>query len=161
MRKTIIGAFAAAIVIMPVAMADDHMSKDAEEIKDTIMAGNAYTRKNLKGQPDVYSKDGSIEFWSSGGLMHKVDNDDDPGSYDSFDTDVKHIHVTTLVPGKAAVATYYSEGSMSPKGYPAVSNYRTRVMQVFVKEDGDWKVRAAHWSPIQGGSGTSQTALDD
>jgi hypothetical protein len=44
-------------------------------------------------------------------------------------------------------------------GLPAVPNYRTRVAQVFVKEEGDWKIRAAHWSPLMGGAGTSQTVV--
>ena len=73
----------------------------------------------------------------------------------------KHITVITLVPGEVAVAQYYSEGGMAPVGSAAVNNYRTRVTQVFVKEGGKWKVRAAHWSPIQGGAGTSQTSVDD
>jgi len=34
------------------------------------------------------------------------------------------------------------------------------VTQVYVKENGKWKVRAAHWSPIAGGSGTNQNSLD-
>ena len=50
---------------------------------------------------------------------------------------------------------------MDPTTSAAVSDYRTRVTQVFVKEDGEWKVRAAHWSPIAGGAGTSQTAVID
>ena len=40
-------------------------------------------------------------------------------------------------------------------------HYLTRVMAVFVKEDGAWKIRAAHWSPLTGGKGTSQTAIDE
>ena len=93
--------------------------------------------------------------------MQKISPDGRPGEFESFNIDVKHIHVTTLVPGKAAVAHYYSEGSMQPKGSPAVSHYLTRATQVFVKEDGKWKVRASHWSPVAGGAGTSQTALEE
>jgi hypothetical protein len=44
--------------------------------------------------------------------------------------------------------------------YPAVSHYMTRVSEVYVKEDGEWKLRSAHWSPVTGGSGTSQSALE-
>ena len=62
--------------------------------------------------------------------------------------------------GEAAVAMYYSEGGMQPKGGKAIGHYMTRVLQVFVKEDGGWKVRAAHWSPVAAGAGTNQTALD-
>ena len=46
----------------------------------------------------------------------------------------KDIEVATVVPGQAAVATYYAEGSLQAKGAAAVSNYLTRVTLVFVKE---------------------------
>ena len=131
-----------------------------QEVIKTIMDGNAYSKKNLKDVGDTVSKDGSLEFWSSGGFLQEVKPGTTLDEYDSINIDAKHIHVITLVPGKVAVAQYYSEGSMAPKGSAAVSNYRTRATQVFVKEDGKWKVRAAHWSPITGGSGTSQTAVN-
>jgi hypothetical protein len=107
------------------------------------------------------SSEGSLEFWSSGGLLHEVSADLAPDEFDSFALDVKHIHVITLVPGKAAVAQYYSEGSIDRKNSSSVGNYRTRATQVFVKENGEWKIRAAHWSPIAGGAGTSATSLED
>lgn len=132
-----------------------------QEIKKVIIEGNAYTKQNLRGQDDTVSSEGSWEFWSSGGLLHKVSADLEPDEFETFAIDVKHIHVITLVPGKAAVAQYYSEGSMDRKNGPAVQGYRTRATQVFVKENGKWKVRAAHWSPITGGSGTSAMSLED
>ena len=131
-----------------------------QEVIKTIMDGNAYAKKNLKDQVDTVSKDGSLEFWSSGGFLQQVKAGSTPDEYDSINIDAKHIQVITLVPSKVAVAQFYSEGSMAPKGSPAVSNYRTRATQVYVKEDGKWKVRAAHWSPIASGSGTSQTAVN-
>ena len=131
-----------------------------QEVIKTIMDGNVYAKKNLKDEDDTVSKDGSLEFWSSGGFLQEVKAGSKPDEYESVKIDAKHIHVITLVPVKVAVAQYYSEGSMAPKGSAAVSNYRTRATQVFVKENGKWKVRAAHWSPIVGGSGTSQTAVN-
>jgi hypothetical protein len=125
------------------------------------MAANAYSNKNLKGMGDVVSKEGSLEFWSSGGLLNEVDPDTPAEEFESVTIRAKHITVITLVPGEIAVAQYYSEGGLAPVGSPAVNNYRTRVTQVYVKEGGKWKVRAAHWSPIQGGAGTSQTSVDD
>jgi len=150
----VIGALAFAGTL---AQAD---SATEDEVKKTIVDGNAYAKKNLKDQDDTVSKDGSLEFWSSGGFLQEVKAGSEPDEYDSVNIDAKHIHVITLVPGKVAVAQFYSEGSMAPKGSAAVSNYRTRATQVLVKEGGKWKVRAAHWSPITGGSGTSQTAVD-
>lgn len=136
------------------------MADTASEIRQLIIEENEQLRKTLKGQTDNYSEEGALEFWSSGGLMHEVTSAARPDEYEMFTIRPKHIEVITLVEGKAAVAMYYSEGAMKPKSSPSVSHYMTRATQVFVKENGKWKTRAAHWSPIQGGGGTSQTALD-
>ena len=132
---------------------------DVEEIKKRIMDSNEYSNKN-NHSVNEYSENGALEFWSSGGLIQEIDPDGRPEEYDYFNLKVKHIEVIVLVPKKAAVAMYYSEGSMKPKNSPAVNHYMTRVTQAYVKEDGQWKVRASHWSPIQGGSGTSQTSIE-
>ena len=49
---------------------------------------------------------------------------------------------------------------MKPKTLPAISHYMTRVTQAYVKENGEWKVRASHWSPILGGTGTNQSSIE-
>ena len=131
-----------------------------QEVIKSIMDGNAYAKKNLKDEDDTVSKDGSLEFWSSGGLLQEVKAGSEPTEYESINIDAKHIRVITLVPGQIAVVQFYSEGSMAPKDSAAVSNYRTRATQVLVKENGKWKIRAGHWSPISSGSGTSQTAVN-
>jgi uncharacterized protein len=77
-----------------------------------------------------------------------------------YDLKSKHIKIIVLVPGKAAVAMFYSEGSMKAKGLPTVSHYMTRATQAFVKEGGKWKVAASHWSALKGGAGTNQTTID-
>ena len=132
---------------------------DVEEIKKQIMDNNEYSNKNNRSI-NAYSKNGALEYWSSGGLIQEIDLDGRPEEYDYFNIKVKHIEVVVLVPNKAAVAMYYSEGSMKPKNSPAVNHYLTRVTQAYVNENGKWKIRASHWSPIQGGSGTSQTSTE-
>ena len=132
---------------------------DVEEIKKQIMDNNEYSNNNNRSINE-YSKNGALEYWSSGGLIQEIDPDGRPEEYDYFNIKVKHIEVVVLVPKKAAVAMYYSEGSMKPKNSPAVNHYLTRVTQAYVNENGKWKVRASHWSPIQGGSGTSQTSTE-
>ena len=132
---------------------------DVEEIKKQIMDNNKYFKKNKRGANE-YSKLGALEFWSSGGLMQKVESNVRPELYDYANLEVKHIEVIVLVPNKAAVAMYYSEGSLKPKNSAGVGHYLTRVTRAYIKEDGQWKVRASHWSPIQGGSGTSQTSTE-
>ncbi len=69
--------------------------------------------------------------------------------------------MTMLADDQVAVAQFYVEGAFKVTGQPAVTDYMTRATQVFVNEDGEWKVRAAHFSPIVGGSGTPQRALEN
>ena len=132
----------------------------AEEVRATIMENAAYANKNLKDAPGTVSKDGAPEFWSSGGLMQWVPGDGALSEYEYQTMSPKHIKVVTLVEGQAAVAMYYAEGRFKTKGGEAVNNYLTRATEVYVNENGKWKVRAAHWSPILGGSGTNQNSLD-
>jgi len=135
------------------------LAGDKEGIIKQIMASNNYVNKN-KTNMSEYSKDGALEFWSSGGLLHEVGPGGRSDEYESFNMSIKHVEVLILVPKKAAVAMYYSEGSMTPKGSKPVGHYMTRVTQAFVKENGEWRIRASHWSPIMGGTGTSQTATN-
>jgi hypothetical protein len=147
---TIAGAFACTSL----AYAESETEK---EVKQTILEANEYTKKNLTGTADDYSQHGALEFWSSGGLLQEIAPGGRQEPFEDFSLEVKHLKVIVLVEGQAAVAHYYSEGSLKPKGAPAVNHYLTRVSQVLVKEDGKWKIRSSHWSPVGGGSGTTQT----
>jgi hypothetical protein len=135
-------------------------SDTVREVREHILAEMEYGRKNLKMRPGTYSKQGALEFWSSGGLVNEVTEGREE-KYEVLNIHAKHIEVLPLVEGRAAVAMYYSEGAMQAKGGSPVPHYCTRVTEVFVKEDGEWKVRAAHWSPVTGGGGTSQTAVEE
>lgn len=130
------------------------------EVRETIMKGSDYGNENLTTMPNSVSKDGTLEFWSSGGLLNEIGPNEESLPSVAQSTTPKHITVIPLVEGQTAVAMYYSEGSLHPAGSELVSHYLTRVTQVFVKEDGAWKIRAAHWSAMEGGLGTSQTTLD-
>ena len=129
------------------------------EVAQTIMESSEYISTNLMSRTDTYSRHGALEFWSSGGLLNEIPPSGRPDEWEAINITPKHITVIPLVEGQAAVALYYSEGMMQPKGSAAVSNYLTRVTQVFVKEDGEWKVRSSHWSAVTGGAGTTQTVL--
>jgi hypothetical protein len=154
-------ALAALAFVPGIALADHHEGGDvASQVKAQIIKDNEYNREHLMDAEGTTSMHGAMEFWSSGGLVQWVEADAPVSKYESFAITPKHIKVIELPGGEAAVAVYYSEGSMQVEGGPLVSHYMTRVTQVFVKEDGAWKVRAAHWSPIAAGSGTTQSSLD-
>ena len=158
---TTAAALLAVLLLPSLALAEHHEGSGvADEIKALILENNRYMRENLEDPPGGTSEHGSAEFWSSGGLMQWNAPDGDGSEYESFTLRAKHIKVIELPGGEAAVAMYYAEGAMQPKGRPAVSHYMTRVTQVFVKEDGAWVARAGHWSPIAAGAGTSQASVD-
>ncbi len=154
--KTRIALLTLSLLALPAfALADSHDAIVAEVTK-AIEDGLADTRETKMDDPSTTSKHGSLEFWSSGGLLNRASPDRKPRAFETFNLRAKHIEVIPLAEGVAA-AMYYMEGIMRPEGSPGVTDYRTRVMVVLVKEDGEWKQRAGHWSALVGGSGTSQT----
>ena len=142
------------------ALSSTVMADTASEVRQVILDDLAHANQELNQDPMRLSKDGSKEFFSSGGLLNHLDRTSGGNTFEMFEGSIKHIEVVVLVEGQAAVAHFYQEAVMQPMGLPAVPNYRARVTQVFVKEDGDWKIRAAHWSPLMGGAGTSQTVIN-
>lgn len=154
MKKFFI-VFIALLILSPTSL----IAGDKEDIIKQILANNAYAKKNNQST-DEYSSMGALEFWSNGGLLNTIKPGGRPEKYDYMNINFKHIEVIVLVPKKSAIAMYYSEGSMKPENSPAVSHYLTRVTQAYVKEGGTWKIRASHWSPVAGGSGTTQSAVE-
>ena len=135
------------------------MADTASEVRQVVLDQIVHLNQELSQDPMRLSKDGSKEFNSSGGLLNHLERTSGGNTFEMFEGSIKHIEVVVLVEGQAAVAHFYQEAMMKPTGLPAVPNYRTRVTQIFVKEEGDWKIRAAHWSPLMGGAGTSQTVI--
>ena len=155
MKKRFTSALALTLsVLSSTAMADTDT-----EVRQVILDDLAHMNQELNQDPMRLSKDGSKEFNSSGGLLNHLERTSGGNTFEMCEGSIKHIEVVVLVEGQAAVAHFYQEAMMQPTGLPAVPNYRTRVTQVFVKEEGGWKIRAAHWSPLMGGAGTSQTVI--
>ena len=155
MKKRLTSALALTLCVLSSTV----MADTATEVRQVILDDLAHANQELEQDPMRLSKDGSKEFFSSGGLLNHLDRTSGGNTFEMFEGSIKHIEVVVLVEGQAAVAHFYQEAMMQPTGLPAVPNYRTRVTQVFVKEEGGWKIRAAHWSPLMGGAGTSQTVI--
>jgi len=155
MKKRLTSALALTLCVLSSTV----MADTATEVRQVILDDLAHMNQELNQDPMRLSKDGSKEFFSSGGLLNHLDRTSGGNTFEMFEGSIKHIEVVVLVEGQAAVAHFYQEAMMKPTGLPAVPNYRTRVTQIFVKEEGGWKIRAAHWSPLMGGAGTSQTVI--
>lgn len=119
LAKLALIALAVVVLVPTVVVADT-----ADEIKALIMQNNADSRKNLSAGSENTSKHGSLEFWSSGGLIQYVPADSPAATWEQFALTPKHIEVVTLVEDQAAVAMYYSEGSFHETGQEPVSHYR-------------------------------------
>ena len=156
MKKRLTSALALTLCVLSSTVIAD----TATEVRQAVLDHLAHMNQELNQDPMRLSKDGSKEFFSSGGLLNHLDRTSGGNTFEMFQGSIKHIEVVVLVEGQAAVAHFYQEAMMQPTGLPAVPNYRTRVTQIFVKEEGDWKIRAAHWSPLMGGAGTSQTVIN-
>ena len=151
--------FTSALALTLSVLSSTVMADTATEVRQVILDHLAHMNQELNQDPMRLSKDGSKEFFSSGGLLNHLERTSGGNTFEMFEGSIKHIEVVVLVEGQAAVAHFYQEAMMQPTGLPAVPNYRTRVTQIFVKEEGGWKIRAAHWSPLMGGAGTSQTVI--
>jgi len=132
---------------------------DVEDgIRQTIINQYASVRENLVDTPGGFSIEGALSFWSSGGLLQEVGQQDAPERFDSYDVFPKHIQVIPLSE-TSGVAQFYAEGSYKPTDGDPVPHYLTRATHVYVLEGGVWKLRAVHFSPVLGGSGTHVTAV--
>ena len=152
--------FTSVLVLSLSVLSSTVIADTATEVRQAVLDHLAHMNQELNQDPMRLSKDGSKEIFSSGGLLNHLDRTSGGNTFEMFQGSIKHIEVVVLVEGQAAVAHFYQEAMMQPTGLPAVPNYRTRVTQIFVKEEGDWKIRAAHWSPLMGGAGTSQTVIN-
>ncbi len=132
---------------------------DAQEVREMIREMAATANRDNRPRA-VVADEGSLEFWSSGGLLHLVSSEDVMPRFEDRNLVPKHIEVVSLVPGEAVVAMFYEEGTAEVAGSPAIDHFLTRVTEVFVKQDGQWRLRAAHASPMRGGRGTTSTAVD-
>ena len=147
------------VSLIKVVSANNNKTEVEKEVKQLILNNNAYALKNLEFKAKMLSKEGALEFWSSGGLLQSAQQNDKVRKFENFNTHPKHIKIIEIN-ATTAVAMYYVEGNVQHKGSENNSNYLTRVMQVYVKEEDGWKIRAAHWSPLTGGKGTTETAIE-
>ncbi len=148
------------IILVLSSYAFSQTNNVSAEITALILEGQRIANESNE-QVLNYSEQGALEFWSSGGLLHKITNELQVDRYHDLNIQAKHIEVLSIADGQAAVAMYYNEGSMKPINGAAVSHYLTRITQVFVKENDKWVVVASHFSPVTGGSGTSQSSVEN
>jgi len=155
------GMIAVSTLTLAQGVTETEVTPTVDEVEEAVNEYFRYMRENSRSRPDSYSRLGSLEFWSSGGLIMAVPPEGLAEEFELFNLHPKHVTVLELVPDHAAVALFYAEGSLQPKGGALVGRYLTRVTQAFVKEEGRWRIRSSHWSPLTGGAGTNQVSVEE
>lgn len=143
----------AAFSLMPVAFADDH-GDATDEVLELVEAmwearnDNDYeTQHDLMSDGMHYNANSNGTFFMAGEKPSLEDLAENlEGEYNIG----VHAAKATMLADTVVLARYYLEGSISANGN-SVSNYRTRVTHIWVKEDGEWKSKSWHFSPLHGG----------
>ena len=139
------------LFVLTALMSPYTLGDAADEIAERIRATYEIQRATAF-DPDYSSKEGTLNFWSSGGLLQETPPDPPE---ELLPSELYPKHITVIVNGDSAAAMYYAEGTITAPDGEAIPNYLTRVMEFYIREDGKWVVRAAHFSPLQGGRGTT------
>lgn len=158
-RKAWLSMAVAALIAVP-GLAHAQQSEAQQAVRQAIRDNYEYSRENLTNNPATNSADGTLEFWSSGGLLNNVQPGTPAAQYEAFNVTPKYIWIVMLADDQAAMAQYYAEGSYHAVGQDPIDDYVTRVTQIWVNEGGEWKLRGSHFSPLMGGSGISQRSMD-
>ncbi|MBT4635004.1 MAG: DUF4440 domain-containing protein [Candidatus Marinimicrobia bacterium] len=146
------------LLITIIAMASFTFADDVTDIKNFVE--RHWQLQNDKKWSEFVStlhSDGTLNGDSNGSFWYHQDATvkavtKDQDASDKYDFNPRYIEVDVLEKGKYAVAYYYLVGTYTIRGVTK-SNYRTRVCQVLVKENGDWKVKSGDFTPLHSGSG--------
>ena len=131
---------------------------DKAEVIDVIKSHWKYNNaKDWKNYAATMHSEGTRNGDSNGSFWYMLESTVKAVSEgitpkDEMNFTPRYIEVDVLEKGKVAVAYYYLVGSYKIGGV-SEDNYRTRVSQIFLKENGNWKVKSGHFSPLHSGSG--------
>jgi hypothetical protein len=134
------------------------LADDKSEVADVVNKHWQYQNaKDWKKYVGTLHSEGTMDGDSNGSFWYRreatvasVTEGQSPEN--EFNFTPRYIEVDIFEKGKVAVAYYYLVGSYTINGVQK-NDYRTRVSQIFVKEKGNWKVKAGHYTPLHSGSG--------
>lgn len=143
------------------SFADHHIasSSEAEVMKALFAYMDARNTRDFEKVVEMSSKAGTLDT-NSDGSFHKPPAKQTVESWEKTGpalTQYFYPEVTAIADDVVHVR-FYSEGMVGPEDNR--SDYRTRVTMNWVKENGTWVLRTAHYSPASYG-GVHQTQAAD
>ena len=138
---------------------DDHDQEDKAVLAAVAKYYAARTAEDFKTQVAMESKNGDYST-NSDGSFHKPLNKQTIAGWEKSGVAVTQYFYpeATAISDDVVHVRFYSEGMVGSDG--KMSDYRTRVTMNWIKEDGNWVMRTAHYSPANFGGVYKAQASD-
>ena len=151
MKRTLI--VLASLVLSAGAWAAGHEGAAADVLQLVQQHWDARNDNDYKTQRDLMTDGVHFNANSNGQFFYDEEKPslDDLAENLSGDYDVSVMHPTAeQLSDTVVLARYYLEGTITvDEG--TISNYRTRVTHIWIKEGGKWKSKSWHFSPLHNG----------
>ena len=134
------------------------IANDEAEVTEIVNKHWEYqNKKNWKKYVGTLYSGGTMNGDSNGSFWYMQESTvaavtEGQAPSNEFNFKPRYIKIDVLEKDRVAIAYYYLVGSYSINGQEK-NDYRTRVSQVFVKEEGGWKIKSGHFTPLYSGSG--------
>ena len=149
-----IGIIVSALIIT----ASQLIANDEAEVTEIVNKHWEYqNKKNWKKYVGTLYSGGTMNGDSNGSFWYMQESTvaavtEGQAPSNEFNFKPRYIKIDVLEKDRVAIAYYYLVGSYSINGQEK-NDYRTRVSQVFVKEEDGWKIKSGHFTPLYSGSG--------
>jgi len=142
------------------AYADQHADSSESEVLEALTAYmDARNTRDFKAVIALSSKSGTLDTNSDGSFHKQPAVQTIAGWKKSGDAITQYFYPeATAIADDVVHVRFYSEGMVGSNG--KMNDYRTRVTMNWVKEDGNWVLRSAHYSPASYG-GVHKTQASD
>ena len=134
------------------------IANDQAEVTEIVNKHWEYqNKKNWKKYVGTLYSGGTMNGDSNGSFWYMQESTvaavtEGQAPSNEFNFKPRYIKIDVLEKDRVAIAYYYLVGSYSINGQEK-NDYRTRVSQVFVKEEDGWKIKSGHFTPLYSGSG--------
>ena len=142
------------------SFAGHHETSSEGEVLAALSAYmDARNSRDFKTVVAMSSKAGTLDTNSDGSFHKPLNQQTISGWKKSGEAMTQYFYPeATAISADVVHVRFYSEGMVGSKDN--MSDYRTRVTMNWIKEDGNWVVRSAHYSPASYG-GVHKTLASD
>ena len=134
-------------------------SSESEVLKALSAYMDARNSRDFQAVIAMSSKTGTLDTNSDGSFHKSLNQQTISGWKKSGEAMTQYFYPeATAISDDVVHVRFYSEGMVGSK--EKMSDYRTRVTMNWIKEDGSWVIKSAHYSPASYG-GVHKTQASD